>query len=126
MGIRDAFCLFYDAKTKTVKALNGSGRAPAGLNIDYALSRGHKYRIPLTDLNSVTVPGQHMFIFSYSCSHIFTGAAAAWIDTIQHFGSNSVSVAEIFNPAIHLAEEGYAYIVPCRVQIFMMNQSSCL
>lgn len=86
----DAFCLFYDAKTKTVKALNGSGRAPADLDIDYALSRGHKDRIPLTDLNSVTVPG----------------AAAAWIDTIQHFGSNSVSVAEIFDPAIRLAEEG--------------------
>ena len=60
MGIRDAFCLFYDAKTKTVKALNGSGRAPANLDIDYALSRGHKDRIPPTDLNSVTVPGQHM------------------------------------------------------------------
>jgi hypothetical protein len=59
-------------------------------------------------------------------SHIFTGAAAAWIDTIQHFGSNSVSVAEIFDPAIRLAEEGYAYIVSCRVQRLMMNQSSCL
>ena len=65
MGIRDAFCLFYDAKTKTVKALNGSGRAPANLDIDYALSRGHKERIPFTDLNSVTVPGQHtMFVFT--------------------------------------------------------------
>lgn len=86
----DAFCLFYNAKTKTVKALNGSGRAPAQLDIDYALSRGLKDRIPLTDLNSVTVPG----------------AAAAWIDTIQHFGSGSISVAEILDPAIRLAEEG--------------------
>lgn len=41
-------------------------------------------------------------------SLIFTGAAAAWIDTIQHFGSKSVSVAEILGPAIRLAEEGYA------------------
>ena len=56
---RDAFCLFYDAKTKTVKALNGSGRAPAKLDIDYALSRGLKKSIPLTDLNSVTVPGKY-------------------------------------------------------------------
>jgi gamma-glutamyltranspeptidase/glutathione hydrolase len=127
MGIRDAFCLFYDAKTKTVQALNGSGRAPADLDIDYALSRGHKYRIPLTDLNSVTVPGQHMFVFlAQLVLTFFTGAAAAWIDTIQHFGSNSVSVAEIFDPAIRLAEEGYAYIIPCRVQKFMMNQGSCL
>ena len=63
MGIRDAFCLFYDAKTKTVKALNGSGRAPADLDIDYALSLGHKDRIPFSDLNSVTVPGQHILVF---------------------------------------------------------------
>lgn len=55
---RDAFCLFYDAKTKEVKALNGSGHSPQKLTIDYARSRGIKTRsIPLTDLNSVTVPG---------------------------------------------------------------------
>ncbi|KAF5313283.1 hypothetical protein D9619_002992 [Psilocybe cf. subviscida] len=86
----DAFCLFYDAKTKTVKALNGSGRAPAKLTIDYLQSRGLKNSIPLTDLNSVTVPG----------------AAAAWLDTIETFGSGSVSVADVFAPAIRLAEEG--------------------
>ena len=57
---RDAFCLFYNAEDKTVKALNGSGRAPAKLTIDYAISRGMKGRIPLTDLNSVTVPGWSM------------------------------------------------------------------
>lgn len=72
MRIRDAFCLFYDAKTKTVKALNGSGRAPARLDIDYALSRGLHDRIPLTDLNSVTVPGPQIFvaIFGTDFSHI--------------------------------------------------------
>uniref|UniRef100_A0A8H7Y7B5 Gamma-glutamyltransferase n=1 Tax=Psilocybe cubensis TaxID=181762 RepID=A0A8H7Y7B5_PSICU len=86
----DAFCLFYDAKTKTVKALNGSGRAPAKLDIDYLLARGIKGSIPLTDLNSVTVPG----------------AAAAWVDTIETFGSGSVTIADIFEPAIRLAEEG--------------------
>lgn len=54
---RDAFCLFYDAKSKEVHCLNGSGRAPAKLSIEYIRSRGIKGRIPLTDLNSVTVPG---------------------------------------------------------------------
>lgn len=86
----DAFCLFYNAKDKTVKALNGSGRAPAKLTIDYAISRGMKGRIPLSDLNSVTVPG----------------AAAAWIDTIETFGSGAVSIADVFEPGIRLAEEG--------------------
>jgi len=87
----DAFCLFYDAKTKEVKALNGSGHSPQKLTIDHVRSRGIKGRsIPLTDLNSVTVPG----------------AAAAWVDTVEKFGSGKLSVAEVLAPAIRLAEEG--------------------
>ena len=57
----DAFCLFYDAKTRTVKALNGSGRAPEKLSIEYLHSRGITEGIPTTDLNSVTVPGSWYF-----------------------------------------------------------------
>ncbi|TEB39027.1 gamma-glutamyltranspeptidase [Coprinellus micaceus] len=88
----DAFCLFFDAKTKKVSALNGSGRAPMNLTLDYLRQRGISgTSIPLTDLNSVTVPG----------------AAAAWIDTIEHLGSGKVSVADIFDPAIRLAENGH-------------------
>ncbi|KAJ7092606.1 gamma-glutamyltranspeptidase [Mycena epipterygia] len=87
----DAFCLFYDAKTKTVKALNGSGHSPQKLTLEYARERGLTGRsIPLTDLNSVTVPG----------------AAAAWVDTVEKFGSGKVSVADVLAPAIRLAEEG--------------------
>lgn len=86
----DAFCLFYDAKTKKVQALNGSGRAPQKLSVKYAQSRGLTGSIPHTDLNSVTVPG----------------AAAAWIDTIEHFGSGKVTIADILDPAIRLADEG--------------------
>lgn len=56
---RDAFCLFYDAQTKVVKALNGSGRAPKRLTLDYLRKRGITgTQIPLIDLNSVTVPGR--------------------------------------------------------------------
>ncbi|KAF8521513.1 gamma-glutamyltranspeptidase [Gautieria morchelliformis] len=87
----DAFCLFYDTKAKTVKALNGSGHSPQKLNIDHVRSRGVTgLSIPVTDLNSVTVPG----------------AAAAWVDAVEKFGSGKVSLAEIFAPAIRLAEEG--------------------
>jgi gamma-glutamyltranspeptidase / glutathione hydrolase len=89
--ISDAFCLFYDAQTKTVKALNGSGRSPKNLTIDHLRSRGvDGNKIPFTDLNSVTVPG----------------CAAAWVDTVDKFGSGKLSVADVLAPAIRLAEEG--------------------
>ncbi|KAF7347934.1 Gamma-glutamyltranspeptidase [Mycena venus] len=87
----DAFCLFFDAKTKTVKALNGSGHSPQKLTLEYLRQRGITgSSIPLTDLNSVTVPG----------------AAAAWVDTVERFGSGKVTVADVLAPAIRLAEEG--------------------
>lgn len=108
----DAFCLFYDAKTKVVSALNGSGRAPNKLNIDYLKQRGLKGQIPLTDLNSVTVPGSKGRISSgIFLTVTILGAAAAWVDTISHFGSGSVSISDIFEPAIRLAEEGYVAVV---------------
>lgn len=46
--------------------------------------------IPLTNMNSVTVPG----------------AASGWIKTVEEFGSGKVSMQEILAPAIRLAEEG--------------------
>ncbi|KAF8922703.1 gamma-glutamyltranspeptidase [Mucidula mucida] len=93
----DAFCLFFDAKTKQVKALNGSGHAPQKLTIEHARSRGLTGRsIPNTDLNSVTVPGVFLIL----------GAAAAWVDTVEKFGSGKLTVADVLAPAIRLAEEG--------------------
>ena len=54
---RDGFCLFYNAGTKEVNALNGSGRSPEKLTIDHIRRRGIAGpRIPSHDLNSVTVP----------------------------------------------------------------------
>lgn len=106
--ISDVFCLFYDAKTKKIKGLNGSGRAPARLSIDYLLSRGIKRCIPSTDLNAVTVPGLHILFFLFIlCQKIVSaGAVAAWIDVVENFGSGRVTLADIFNPAIRLAEDG--------------------
>ncbi|KAG8747436.1 hypothetical protein FRC10_001107 [Ceratobasidium sp. 414] len=88
---RDAFCLYYDASKKTVRALNGSGRSPKALSIEVARKNGATGRQLLeTDLNSVTVPG----------------AAAAWVDTVEKFGSGKVSLGDVMAPAIRLAEEG--------------------
>ncbi|KAF8634437.1 hypothetical protein AX15_000886 [Amanita polypyramis BW_CC] len=86
----DAFCLFYHAESKIINGLNGSGRSPAKLTLEYAKSRGHTDRIPPSDINSVTVPG----------------AAAAWVDAVEKFGSGRLTIADVLEPAIRLAEEG--------------------
>lgn len=107
---RDAFCLFYDAQTKTVKALNGSGRSPAKLTIDHVRSQGVTGNsIPGTNLNSVTVPGRWHRQTSGVVADIIwhSGCAAAWVDTVEKLGSGKLSVADILEPAIRLAEGGY-------------------
>ena len=86
------FLLFYDAKTKKVSALNGSGRAPASLSIAGLRKKGIiGDSIPMSNINAVTVPG----------------AAAGWLTTLENFGTKKLSVEEILAPAIKLAEEGY-------------------
>ena len=76
----DMFLLFYDAKTKKVSALNGSGRAPVSLTIAGLRKKGIKGdRIPMNNINAVTVPG----------------AAAGWITTLENFGTTKLSVEEI-------------------------------
>jgi gamma-glutamyltranspeptidase / glutathione hydrolase len=44
----DMFALFYDAKTGQVTALNGSGRAPAGLTRERILREGLSPALPRT------------------------------------------------------------------------------
>lgn len=92
----DAFALFYEAKTKKVHALNGSGPSPAEATLDgICESLGITDRlygsIPTTSAHAVTVPG----------------AAAAWVDIVRVFGSGNVSLAQVLSPAIELAEEGF-------------------
>ncbi|KAJ2844926.1 hypothetical protein J3B02_004823, partial [Coemansia erecta] len=89
----DCFCLFYSAKDKKVHGLNGSGRAPAGLTIERLRSEfgltGSE--IPHHSVHGATVPG----------------AAAGWVDTVRLFGSRKLALADILEPAISLAENGF-------------------
>ncbi|XP_075720098.1 glutathione hydrolase-like YwrD proenzyme [Rhinoderma darwinii] len=89
----DCFCLFYKAGAKKVYGLNGSGRCPAALSLELLKQQGFDEENPLppTHAYNVTVPG----------------AAAAWVDTVSLFGSRKMSLKEILQPAIELAESGF-------------------
>ncbi|KAJ9611147.1 hypothetical protein H2200_004330 [Cladophialophora chaetospira] len=89
----DMFCLYFDAKTKKVHALNGSGRSPKNTTVEQlrdelGISSG---KIPTRSPLSVTV----------------AGAPAGWVDTIEKFGSGKLSLEQILTPAIELGEEGF-------------------
>jgi len=90
------FCLYYDAATRQVSALNGSGRSGAKSSLKavrdaVGLPDGQKGDLPPKSAYAVTVPG----------------AAAGWSDTIQRFGSGKLSLAQILAPAIELGEKGF-------------------
>lgn len=84
----DAFMLYYDAKTKQVYALNGSGRA--GSRATPALFAQKNLRaVPSTGVLSVSVPG----------------AVAAWSDALTRFGT--ITLASALAPGIRYAEQGF-------------------
>ncbi|OJJ49225.1 hypothetical protein ASPZODRAFT_129638 [Penicilliopsis zonata CBS 506.65] len=92
----DMFCLFYDAKTKKIHAMNGSGRYPAEATLgqirkDLNLSPDKAGRIPMTSVLAVSTPG----------------AAAGWVDTVEKFGSGKLTMQQILAPAIEMGEEGF-------------------
>ncbi len=92
----DMFCLFYDAKTKKVSALNGSGRSGGGVTLeqiraDLKVGENQFGEIPQNHVHAVSVPG----------------AAAGWVDCVQRFGSGKVSMEDVLAPAIELAEKGF-------------------
>ncbi|RWA02995.1 hypothetical protein EKO27_g12110, partial [Xylaria grammica] len=58
----DMFCLFYDAKTKKISALNGSGRSGAKYTLEtiresLGIPDGQPGSIPMDSVHAVSVPG---------------------------------------------------------------------
>lgn len=84
----DCFALYYQASTRSVFALNGSGRAPGGLSIELLKKQGLA-ELPSFHPHTVTVPG----------------AAAGWADLLAAHGR--FSLAQVLAPAIELADGGF-------------------
>ena len=92
----DMFCLFYDAKTKKISALNGSGRSGAKYTLEtirksLGIPDGEPGSIPMDSVHAVSVPG----------------APAGWCDSVARFGSGKVTMEQILTPAIELGEKGF-------------------
>jgi gamma-glutamyltranspeptidase / glutathione hydrolase len=85
----DCFALYYHASSGQVTALNGSGRAPAGLTLERLRREGFGSELPPYHPYTVTVPG----------------ACAGWCDLIDRHGS--LPMTQILAPAIDLAERGF-------------------
>ena len=84
----DMFAIVYWAKTKELKGLNASGRAPRALDLDY-FSRNNIKTMPQTGMASITVPG----------------AFDGWVTLRDKYGS--MKLTELLAPAIDYAEYGF-------------------
>ena len=82
----DAFLLYYEAETGRVTGMNGSGRAPAGVDVERHADLGE---MPERGGLTVTVPG----------------AVRLWEDAANRFGNQAL--ARLLEPAWELAENGY-------------------
>ena len=85
----DCFALHYEAASGQVTALNGSGRAPAGLTLERLRREGLGEALPPYHPYTITVPG----------------ACAGWCDLLARYGQLPRSA--VLAPAIRLAEDGF-------------------
>jgi len=85
----DCFALFYEAETRKITALNGSGRAPRALTLERLRAEGFGDELPPFHAHTITVPG----------------ACAGWCDLVETHGR--LSMGEVLAPAVRLAEEGF-------------------
>ena len=84
----DAFCLFYSAKEKKIRALDASGRSPYAASLDFCRKSGFK-EMPQRGIHSVTVPG----------------AVHGWATLLNSYGKKKLG--DVLQAAIRHAEEGF-------------------
>jgi gamma-glutamyltranspeptidase/glutathione hydrolase len=84
----DLFAIVWDAKTKKLYGLNGSGRSPRALTLEYFQQQGIK-KIPSYGPLPVSVPG----------------AVDGWFELHDRFGR--LPMKEVLDPAIRYAREGF-------------------
>ena len=85
----DLFALVYDPKTKSVRALNASGRAPAAATVE-EFKRRNLQSIPNRGELSVSVPG----------------VVDGWQELLSKHGT--ITLEKALQPAIRYARDGYA------------------
>src|ERR1700752_2358945 len=85
----DLFAIVYDAKTKTVRGLNASGRAAAAATVE-EFKRRKLDEIPYRGVLSVSVPG----------------VVDGWQELLTTYGT--LTLARALEPAIGYARDGFA------------------
>lgn len=91
----DAYCIFYDAGKKKCFGLNGTGRSGAKVSLDL-IKKTHPQDIQNDRLSIDSV---------FSCN--VPGCVAAWYDAYTSWGSGQLAFADLLQPAIDLAENGF-------------------
>lgn len=84
----DIFALVWDAKAQQLHGLNGSGRSPKSLTLEYFIENGYK-SIPYYGPLPVSVPG----------------CVDGWFELHEKFGK--LSMKENLKPAIDYAKDGF-------------------
>ena len=84
----DIFAIIWDAKTERLHGLNGSGRSPNSLTLDYFIENGYK-EIPYYGPLPVSVPG----------------CVDGWFELHEKFGK--LPMIDVLKPAIDYARNGF-------------------
>jgi gamma-glutamyltranspeptidase/glutathione hydrolase len=84
----DAFCLFYSAGEKSLKALDASGRSPHAASLEFCREHGFT-AMPQRGIHSVTVPG----------------AVHGWATLLDSYGTKTLH--DVLQSAIHYAQDGF-------------------